>query len=257
MKDRIGNDLEVRVAELETRLAKVQSFSPSKSPEPQAGTRVATTLESQFTGLALLRFQKLFLDADLQAHVQTQLPPPDFPLPVVVNNELGHQAQRSQIMSSYFDTVHTWMPIISKLRLEHLSKVELQDNRRADFALLLLCMKLIQTVPKDTSTALRSSLYIVSKEFASSLEIAGIHSLLKLQGNLLLTVYEMGHGIFPAAYMSMSYCVASAIALGIQDKDAPQILETPRTWVDWEERLRVWWIVVILDRYDYFVRSYF
>jgi hypothetical protein len=110
-------------------------------------------------------------------------------------------------------------------------------------------MRLILEVPGTSSSVLEDALYIKVKELTASLDIAGVFSLLKLQANLIIAIYEMGHGIFPTAYISMGSCVTQAMALGIHDRNAPQILEQPRTWVEWEERQRVWWLIVILDRY--------
>lgn len=169
-------------------------------------------------------------------------------IPATVLLYLGDQAQSAVIMSQYFQTVHKWMPIISRVRLASLADSEV-GSRRADLALLLLTMKLIQDVPGSSSNAVRDSLYLCAKEFAASLDIAGVYTLLKLQANMLIAVYEMGHGIFPAAYASMGCCVAQAMVLGIHHRDAPQILEQPRTWIDWEERQRIWWLIVILERY--------
>jgi hypothetical protein len=81
------------------------------------------------------------------------------------------------------------------------------------------------------------------------LEMAGIYSLLKVQACLLITVYELGHAILPAAYSSIGDCARQGIALGIHNKLAPQMIRKPRNWHDWEERQRVWWLVVILDRF--------
>ncbi|UKZ45921.1 hypothetical protein TrVGV298_000115 [Trichoderma virens] len=159
-------------------------------------------------------------------------------IPATVLIYLGDQAQCAIIMSQYFQTIHKWIPIISRVRLTSLADSELGNRPRADFALLLLTMKLIQDVPGSSSNAVRDAMYICAKEFAASLEIAGVYTLLKLQANLLIAVYEMGHGIFPAAYASMGCCVTQAMVLGIHNRDAPQVLEQPRTWIDWEERQR-------------------
>ena len=69
----------------------------------------------------------------------------------------------------------------------------------------------------------------------------------KLQASLLIATYEMSHAIYPAAYMSVGYCVTQALTLGIQNKEAPQLLKSPRSWVEWDERVRVWWQIIIFD----------
>lgn len=198
---------------------------------------------------ASLRFQKLFLDSDIQTRPDAPPPPSSDMISAAALSYLSDQAQGATTMSQYFETVHKWMPIISRVRLTSLADVELNSRPRADFALLLLAMKLIQHVPGSSSDAVKDCLYICTKEFAASLDIAGVYTLLKLQAQLLIAVYEMGHGIFPAAYVSIGCCVTQAMALGIHNREAPQILEPPRTWIDWEERQRIWWFIVILERY--------
>lgn len=198
---------------------------------------------------ASLRFQRLFLDSDIKTRPDAPPPPSSDMIPAAALSYLTDKAQSATVMSQYFETVHKWMPIISRVRLTSLADVELNSRPRADFALLLLTMKLIQQVPGSSSDAVKNPLYLCAKEFAASLDIAGVYTLLKLQAQVLIAVYEMGHGIFPAAYVSTGCCVTQAMALGIHNREAPQILEQPRTWIDWEERQRIWWFIVILERY--------
>jgi hypothetical protein len=110
-------------------------------------------------------------------------------------------------------------------------------------------MKLVLSIPRDPSDASTCRLYTIAKELASTIECSGFYSLASLQGFLLVTVYEMGHGILPAAYISTGKCATLAVALGIHDEKAPQMLEKLLDRVEWEERLRTWWMVRILDRY--------
>lgn len=248
------NELKTRIQELESLVANhVSRLSPQPQSTSTASSRDTTSFSiSQFPCAfypAALRFQKLFLDTDIQTRPDAPSPPSSDMIPAAVWAYLGDQAQSAVIISQYFQTIHKWIPIISQVRLTSLADLELGNRPRADFALLLLTMKLIQNVPGSSSNAVRDALYICAKEFAASLEIAGVYTLLKLQANLLISVYEMGHGIFPAAYVSAGCCVTQAMVLGIHNREAPQILEQPRTWIDWEERQRVWWLVVILERY--------
>ncbi|KAL7915448.1 fungal-specific transcription factor domain-containing protein [Trichoderma velutinum] len=248
------NELKARIQELESLVAThVGRLSPQPQSTSTASSRDTTSFSISQSPCgfypAALRFQKLFLDTDILTRPDAPPPPSSDMIPAAVWAYLGDQAQSTIIMSQYFQTIHKWMPIISRVRLTSLADLELGNRPRADFALLLLTMKLIQDVPGSSSNAVRDALYICAKEFAASLEIAGVYTLLKLQANLLISVYEMGHGIFPAAYVSVGCCVTQAMVLGIHNREAPQILEQPRTWIDWEERQRVWWLVVILERY--------
>jgi hypothetical protein len=108
-------------------------------------------------------------------------------------------------------------------------------------------MQLVQQIPRDDH-AEQSLLYIAAKYFHYELELAGISTFTRLQASLLITVYELGHAILPAAYVSIGGCARQGIVLGIHDRQAPQLLRKSRNWLDWEERLRAWWLVVILDR---------
>ncbi|KAH8125887.1 fungal-specific transcription factor domain-containing protein [Trichoderma asperelloides] len=248
------NELKTRIQELESLVTNhVTKLSPQTLSTPASSSQVAGSLPISQTVSsfypASLRFQKLFLDSDIQTRPDAPPPPSSDMIPAAALSYLSDQAQGATTMSQYFETVHKWMPIISRVRLTSLADVELNSRPRADFALLLLAMKLIQHVPGSSSDAVKDCLYICTKEFAASLDIAGVYTLLKLQAQLLITVYEMGHGIFPAAYVSIGCCVTQAMALGIHNREAPQILEPPRTWIDWEERQRIWWFIVILERY--------
>lgn len=116
-----------------------------------------------------------------------------------------------------------------------------KGSMRADTALLLLCMKLVQ----DTALP---ELYTTATRFLYSLQTKGILTLRIVQAGLLLSVYELGYGDFPAAFITIGHTARCAVALGLHNKLAPQLAGRPRSWVDWEERQRVWWMVVILDR---------
>ncbi|EHK42205.1 hypothetical protein TRIATDRAFT_229754 [Trichoderma atroviride IMI 206040] len=248
------NELKTRIQELESLVTNhVTKVSPQALSTPASSSQGTGSLPTSQTATsfypASLRFQKLFLDSDIKTRPDAPPPPSSDMIPAAALSYLSDQAQSASIMSQYFETVHKWMPIISRVRLTSLADVELNSRPRADFALLLLTMKLIQQVPGSSSDAVRDPLYLCTKEFAASLDIAGVYTLLKLQAQLLIAVYEMGHGIFPAAYVSVGCCVTQAMTLGIHNREAPQILEQPRTWVDWEERQRIWWFIVILERY--------
>ncbi|GAB7335616.1 hypothetical protein MBLNU13_g07943t2 [Cladosporium sp. NU13] len=66
----------------------------------------------------------------------------------------------------------------------------------------------------------------------------------------ILALHEIGHGIFPAAYLTVSNLARLFCALGLHDRTkATQVLPRPDTWTEMEERRRLWWAVLILDRY--------
>jgi hypothetical protein len=108
-------------------------------------------------------------------------------------------------------------------------------------------MKLVQEIPPPQPTG-QSELYLIAKQFLHDLHMKGLLTLRMIQAGLLLSVYELGHAIFPAAFITIGHCARSAIAMGLHNRLSPQLAGKPRSWADWEERQRAWWMIVILDR---------
>lgn len=117
-----------------------------------------------------------------------------------------------QVANQYFSTTHTWMPIISKKRMNlgH----QLWEGG-PDLALLFLTMKLISSPLDEATEASASDLYTASKRFLSLLEASGCVSLIHLQGMFLVALYEFCHGIYPAAWMSIAACARYAEMLAL------------------------------------------
>ncbi|KAH7325670.1 hypothetical protein B0I35DRAFT_420912 [Stachybotrys elegans] len=241
------HSLRQRVQQLEHEIASRSTASSSHSPSTLCGDDFH---DYRVSNTSVLRFQHLFIDSDLQESVKLMhIPYRAYSLPSPVLSELGDAGQRASIANAYFKTVHEWMPIIGKQKWKRLLDPAFGSDLKADQSLLLLCMKLIQHIPEDVHDAMRCGLYMTAKQFATAVETAGFYSLTRVQSNILIAVYEMGHGIFPAAYMTLASCAAQAIALGLHDDKAPQILERPGNHAEWEERLRTFWMIRILDRY--------
>jgi len=140
-----------------------------------------------------------------------------------------------------------WMPFISKKRFQ---EVYLQPafQARPDIVLLLLSIKLIITLPPTGSRNPRTPLYYSIKHFYIEVEVSSVLSILVLQAGVLVALYELGHAIYPSAYLTVGACARYAYALGINVNGA---LNKTRvlTLVEVEERRRIWWAIVILDRW--------
>ena len=138
------------------------------------------------------------------------------------------------------------MPFVSKKRFyEHY--LQPSSLLRSDIVLLLLSLKLIITLPPRSPRNPQTSLYHATKHFC--LEVEGsVFSLPVLQASILVSLYELGHGIYPAAFLSNGACARYAHALGI---NASGTLNTKKilTLVEVEEGRRTWWAIVILDRF--------
>lgn len=142
------------------------------------------------------------------------------------------------------------MPIISKTRFYNLYLTSpLQLN--PETALLFLAQGLITSIPPQNP---RTALYATTKHFYIEVEGSSNPSIQILQAGLLIALYELGQGIYPAAYLSIGSCARYACVLGIEGtlgKCASAHIGSPMvlSMLEMEDRRRVWWGVVILDRY--------
>jgi hypothetical protein len=105
-------------------------------------------------------------------------------------------------------------------------------------------MRLIITTPGDDS---RSTAYYELKSSLLNAELKGILSFRILQALILVALYEMGHAIYPSAYLTVGYCVKYGIALGINRTIDPDHSEWS-SLVNSEEERRAWWAIILIDR---------
>ncbi|PTB52208.1 hypothetical protein M431DRAFT_532785 [Trichoderma harzianum CBS 226.95] len=234
--------LRSRISELEQQVARLSNQTPSTLSNFDDITAAPMLHDAS----SRLYVKSLFLDSGLSEYCIKSNPVVNVSIPQEVITAIGDQLAVDHIKTQYFRLMNTWMPILNEAKLDRLINPRSQNGLRPDTALLLLSMKLILEVPTNND-AERSPLYVISKKFCYTLD--GLYTLTKLQATLIIAVYELGHAIFPAAYTSIGTCASHGITLGLHNKLAPQMLQTPRSWVDWEERQRAWWYVVILDRY--------
>lgn len=95
----------------------------------------------------------------------------------------------------------------------------------------------------------QTQLYQDVKSFYHYVEAQNGFSVPTIQALLLIALYEIGHSIYPAAYLSVGNAARLGYAAGLHDRKAPQMLTRCTTWTEQEERRRLWWGVVILDRF--------
>lgn len=81
-----------------------------------------------------------------------------------------------------------------------------------------------------------SDLYLHIKQCLLYLGMQNNLSLKRVQAELLIAVYEMGHAIYPAAYLTVGQCVRLGHALNLQDLTAPYRFEK----IHRESRLQVY-----------------
>ncbi|KAH7121770.1 hypothetical protein B0J13DRAFT_648559 [Dactylonectria estremocensis] len=180
---------------------------------------------------------------------QSNLQLPQSGLPHVdVSSLLGGASSVQNIAVKFFTTIHRWLPVISKQTFFS-SLLNPIAQRRTEVRLLALCMKLCCTEPGDDDP--RVGIYHIAKEFHHKAETYGPLSIQVLQAGILIAIYELGQSIYPAAYLNVGACARYGMALKIDHASVALGVdaESPRPWNETEERKRVWWAVLILDRY--------
>jgi hypothetical protein len=115
-----------------------------------------------------LSIQAYYLDSEFWSCQKYSDRPPQILAPNSISTALGGQADIDGIKAGYFQTIHVWLPFVSKIRVDRLTRAPL-SSLRADHALLLLCMKLVQEVP-DRQEPHSLELYKIANEFSKRLE---------------------------------------------------------------------------------------
>ncbi|KAF1990128.1 hypothetical protein K402DRAFT_418204 [Aulographum hederae CBS 113979] len=149
--------------------------------------------------------------------------------------------------AKFFTTTHQRIPALSKHRFYADLQSSTPGPPQPDFAALYQCIVLVQQVPSK-ATGVKSPLYIAVKNLIGSIEITERLSLNLLHCKILIAFYEIGHGLQTAAYTSIAACARIARVLGLHRKrwrkSAPEC-----ELVDLEEEKRMWWAIVIMDRF--------
>ena len=151
------------------------------------------------------------------------------------------------IAAQFFDKAHHWMSIISKKRFYD-QLLNPLSQPRTDTIMLLFCMKLLTWIPPDYENEPRTPAYMAAKYFMLEANLAGMFTVQLLQAALLIALYELGHAIYPAAYLTVGACARYGLALGIDKRRTSDSGNSPFTPLEQEERRRVGWAIVILDR---------
>ncbi|KAI7190102.1 hypothetical protein KC352_g21796 [Hortaea werneckii] len=187
-----------------------------------------------------------FLDSSAFEYERFQIQMPHIRVPSGALAALGSSAELRFMIENFFSSVHTYFPIVSKIRLyQHLANPLHEPG--AEIALLFMAMKLVSTELPEGSPP-QTQVYQDVKSFYTYMEAQNGFSTQMLQGLLLIGLYEYGHGIYPAAYLSIGNAARLGHAMGLHARDVPQMLPRCTTWTEQEERRRVWWGVLILDR---------
>ncbi|KAF2715246.1 hypothetical protein K504DRAFT_497121 [Pleomassaria siparia CBS 279.74] len=169
------------------------------------------------------------------------------PVPTEVSSLLGSDAKT--IYDSYFSSIDTWFPFISRKRLERGIQAS-TPTEIPGLSLVFLCMRLITDVPHPNTPANTSVLYSAARSYLDTVEEVSPVSLHVLQAFVLISLYETSHAISPAAYLTIGRAARLGVLMGIHDrKNCTLLFKGPKTWTYEEEERRTWWAVLILERY--------
>lgn len=154
------------------------------------------------------------------------------------------------IVSLYNEATHTWFPFMSSCHLQARLPPN-WENTDSELTLLLASMVLLTAIPTSSTPQFWKDLqdvYHLCKSFLGLLDALGKNSLGLLQARILIVLYEMGHGLYPAAYISIGALVRAADALEVfTDPKDPML----RGQTDKEYALEVtqlWRGILIMDR---------
>lgn len=97
------------------------------------------------------------------------------------------------------------------------------ENVDPALVLLMLVIRLLSTTASE-GVSVTSELYAQVKRCYSFVETLGIITPRVLQAALLIAYWEIGSGVYPAAYLSVGLCARIGHALGIHSRrKAPQM----------------------------------
>jgi hypothetical protein len=117
-------------------------------------------------------------------------------------------------------------------------------SAKPENTLLIAAMKLV-AIPPDPNP--RSSVYTAIKTDLYQAVACGLFELRIFQAMLLLALYELGHAIHPAAYMTVGSCIRYGNAMGFNKIVEYNENETLND-IESEEKRRSWWAALYLDR---------
>jgi hypothetical protein len=185
-----------------------------------------------------------FLDSVLFRRSMNRLPELELSSRDSLLNYIGNITSDRDFIHSYFSTIHPSMPFLSKKKVMERILNPLSPLRPSS-TLLIATMKLL--ADQLPSQGPRCKAYYSIKN--SILEAESSHSLelRVLQAAILMATFELGHAIYPAAYLTVGYCVRYGSAIGLH-KAVEHYSEEGFSITESEERRRSWWAILVLDR---------
>ncbi|KAF4415338.1 Zn(II)Cys6 transcriptional activator [Fusarium acutatum] len=192
-----------------------------------------------------------FLDSDLFQPISRDiLTIHDGPFFIEQQRRFAIAGAFDSLIKHYENTIHHWLPMLSIKRLRQDAEV-LGDSTRGvvDVLVFLALEALISQSDEHTILPQSNPSYLNAKHGSFIAESGGTINIRLIQTLTLVALYEFGHRIYPAAYLTIGQAVRLATMVGLHSqKDAKQLFVEPETWTLCEEQRRTWWVIVMLDR---------
>ncbi|OTA95000.1 hypothetical protein M434DRAFT_236786 [Hypoxylon sp. CO27-5] len=135
----------------------------------------------------------------------------------------GLSSEVLTVCEKYFSTIHQWLPILSKKRVRR----HIAENGSAPDCpshLLFLCMKLVSELLPSEIPARANKTYMQVLETLLRVENSRLPCLQLLQSVILISIYEIGHAIYPAAYLRVGHASRLCIMMGFHDQSHVMVL---------------------------------
>lgn len=171
------------------------------------------------------------------------------------------------VIDRHLDTTHSWLPVVSKIRLKRLLSGAPALCEAADFAALIVAMDLLagshvigratadrtaaekHDEGEDDTNVGPNDTYQSLKAVLAACEQKGLFSTNFLAAQVLTAAHETAQGLYPASYFTVGACVRLCHTFGLHNRRyATQLQSRVDTWNETEERRRLWWASIALDR---------
>ncbi|KAL4900404.1 hypothetical protein BDW74DRAFT_182733 [Aspergillus multicolor] len=154
-----------------------------------------------------------------------------------------------EISVRYFQSIHWYLPIISRQRF-HAHLLSFGTDPRADFSVLVLSMCMLTYDPdpdrQDGKHVDSSTLYLATKSLFSQAQTIGRPSLNLIQAGILLAVYEYARGERDLGFVSMGVSARLAYAAGLKQPTSLPSMNND-VYPD-EEDGSTWWGICMCER---------
>ena len=188
-------------------------------------------------------------DSDSTDVVSGDAPNPDALTPAHIRAQIIARLASTN-PTTYSETIHKWFWIFSQSTLtrEHATT---WNTASVDFSLLCFTIILLNSSLRESQGAYILSfehrpMYLKSKAWISLLEGAGLNSIDFVKARLVVNIFEVSHGLYPAAYLSIAATVRAADTLAIfhQEGGSQPLAET-----DPSEYRIMWCGIAVIDRF--------